>query len=207
MPDSTEIIGGLASVSNDWKLLAIAWHAYFAVLLIIMAPALRRSYRWVGVALVPPLLSVSAIAWNTGNPFNGAVFGVGAALLLLVAAGLPRARIELAPKPWLAAGSVLVVFGWCYPHFLKSDSPFEYLYAAPMGLVPCPTLSMLAGLTMILHGLGSARWSLLVGIMGMFYGLFGALHLGVRIDWVLSAGALGLFALYSLEMRRARGAA
>jgi hypothetical protein len=203
MPSPEDIVRGLAQVSNDWKVLAILWHGYFAVVLVAISLGARLSQRVAGIVLILPLVSVSAVAWVAGNPFNGAVFVLGAMALLFVTAGLPRNTITLGSKPWIATGSLLAVFGWCYPHFVESGSYVEYLYAAPLGLVPGPTLSMLAGVTMILRGLESVRWSLVLGILGLFYGVFGALHLGVTIDWILSAGALGLLALALFGMGRA----
>ena len=81
-------------------------------------------------------------------------------------------------------------FGWVYPLFLESPSLLTYLYAAPTGLIPCPTLSIVIGLTVILSGLGSRLFSLLLGVSGVFYGIFGSARLGVMIDLVLLAGAL-----------------
>ena len=176
---------------------------YFAAVLVAIPLGMSPSQRVAGIVLVLPLVSVSAVAWVAGDPFNGAVFVLGAMALLLIATGLRRSAVAPVSKPWIAAGSLLAAFGWCYPHFLESGSYVEYLYAAPLGLVPCPTLSMLAGVTMILHGLESVRWSLALGILGLFYGVFGALHLGVTIDWILSAGALGLLALALFGMGRA----
>ena len=52
----------------------------------------------------------------------------------------------------------------------------------PTGLVPCPTLSIVIGLALIVEGLDSRIWtSVLVGATGVFYGIFGAVRLGVTI--------------------------
>jgi hypothetical protein len=90
----------------------------------------------------------------------------------------------------VVSGSLLFVFGWVYPHFLETRSILTYLYAAPTGLIPCPTLSTVIGLSLILGGLGSRAWSLTLGFAGIFYGVFGAAWLGVTIDWFLAVGAL-----------------
>jgi hypothetical protein len=89
----------------------------------------------------------------------------------------------------------MVVFGWIYPHFLETTSFVPYLYSAPLGLIPCPTLSMVVGLGLILGSFGSRGWTFTVGVVGLFYGLFGAVRLGVSLDWVLVVGALRLVLL------------
>lgn len=112
MPNTEDIIRGLTQVSNDWKVLAILWHAYFTAVLVAILLGMRPSRRVAGIVLVLPLVSVGAVAWVTGNPFNGTVFGVGAMVLLFVTAGLPRNPIALGSKPWIGAGSLLVGFDW-----------------------------------------------------------------------------------------------
>jgi hypothetical protein len=47
-------------------------------------------------------------------------------------------------------------------------------------------------MTLVLNGLASKGWSLVLGFSGLFYGVLGAVYLGVVIDWVLVAGALSL---------------
>ena len=143
-----------------------------------------------GILLALPLVSVSALAWLAANPFNGTFFALAGIGLAVIAAGLPRTRIQLAP-PWaIVAGVLLFAFGWAYPHFLDTRSYLLYLYAAPTGLIPCPTLAIVTGLALIAGGLGSRAWSLVLGGTGIFYGLFGAMRLGVELDWVLPLGAL-----------------
>src|SRR5947207_257610 len=92
-------------------------------------------------------------------------------------------------------GAVMIAFGWLYPHFLEQRSPALYLVAAPMGLIPCPTLSLIIGLTFLAGGFGSRAWMFVLAAAGLFYGVFGAARLGVRIDLVLAAGALSLIIL------------
>jgi hypothetical protein len=89
-------------------------------------------------------------------------------------------------------GLVLFTFGWLYPHFLETNSLVPYLYAAPTGLVPCPTLSIIIGSTLVVDGLSSRAWCITLGAAGIFYGVFGVLRLGVTIDGLLMLGALVL---------------
>lgn len=35
----------------------------------------------------------------------------------------------------------MLAIGWIYPHFLDGPA-VDYLHAAPVGLVPCPTLAV-----------------------------------------------------------------
>lgn len=190
MPAPEQILSSLAAVANQWQMLAIAWHIYFAVLVAGLALGVRPSKRTGGILLALPLLSVSALAWLSANPFNGLLFALAAVALLWIAARLPQERMHVAPVWLTGLGALMFVFGWVYPHFLQTASWVPYLYAAPVGLIPCPTLSIVIGLSLMVDNFESRAWSLVLGGMGLFYGLFGALRLGVTMDLVLLAGAL-----------------
>lgn len=189
MPEAADILAGLSGIANQWRGLALIWHGYFAILLCLLWLGKRSSRRLMGVLLALPLLSVSVLAWHDHNPFNGTLFaliGMVAALVLLIT---PPARVRLSAGWPAMAGVVLMAFGWVYPHFVITNSWAVYLYAAPLGLVPCPTLAMVIGVGLLLDGMGSRPWLWWLALWGGFYGLFGALRLGVGLDWVLLAGA------------------
>lgn len=190
MPTPYEILDGLSAIANDWRLLALVWHGYFALFILLLAFGLRPRKTIAGVLLTLPLFSVSILAWIYANPFNSAIFTLLGILLICVAAVLPKESVEVSSKAFAIPGSILIAFGWIYPHFLNDVDAFSYFYFAPAGLIPCPTLSVVIGLTLLLRGLGSRAWCLLLSAAGLFYGIFGAVRLGVMIDWVLVTGAL-----------------
>lgn len=140
-----------------------------------------------------PLVSVSIFAWLTKNPFNGVLFALGACALVAVGATLPASAVRRASHPLALVGFATVAFGWVYPHFLQSGSAVRYLYAAPIGLVPCPTLAVVVGLALLAGGLESRAWSIMLAVFALFYGLFGTLRLGVYLDIGLIVGATALF--------------
>src|SRR5215204_4030085 len=159
MPSSTAILAGLTTIANEWWTVAVFWHAYVALLLVAIAARLDCSVRLLGGLLVLPLLSVSALAWASGNPFNGVIFaGLSLTLAAIVYRSPPR-TIQIASGPPLLLGVMFVAFGWIYPHFVETSHWSGYLIAAPLGLLPCPTLSAIIGLTLIVSGLESVAWS------------------------------------------------
>ena len=139
-----------------------------------------------------PLLSVSVLAWFSGNPFNGTIFFVFAAFMAFFALKADTKPVS-ADKGWtFIPGILLLIFGLVYPHFLETNSFVRYLYAAPTGVIPCPTLSAVIGLALIFDRYGSNKWSLSLAVIGLFYGVFGVFRLGVTMDVLLLAGALAL---------------
>jgi hypothetical protein len=210
MPTPEEILSGLAAISNDFVFLATAWHVLLAAVLITILLGWRLSRKLGASLLAVPLLSVSILAWMHGNPFNGAVFLIFAIVLGVIGLRLPPKKTPKTAAWWLVVGGLMITFGWIYPHFFERGAWVKYLYASPAGLIPCPTLSVVIGLALLAGGFSSRAWAIVLAALGIFYGLFGALRLGVRIDFVLSAGALLLF-LQSITMKQAvsprRGAA
>lgn len=190
MPVPAEILGGLGVITNDWRLLAIFWHVYFGGLASILLKGFRPSRRMTGILIAIPLFSVSILAWISNNPFNGMSFALLAILLISMAIRLPHSEISISSGWMNGLGVLIFIFGWIYPHFLKTSSFVPYLYSAPTGLVPCPTLSIIIGFSLIVNGLGSRAWSLVLAAAGLFYGVFGAARLGVAIDLVLILGSL-----------------
>jgi hypothetical protein len=192
MPTPQQILRGLEELANGWRPLAVFWHAYFGALLMSLCLGARPDRRLAGVLLSLPLLSVSALAWMSANPFNGTLFALTGIASIAMAVKLPEGRVGLGPRWALIAGCLLSAFGWVYPHFLETSPFLTYLYAAPTGLVPCPTLSIVIGVSLILNALGSRLWCFVLGLTGVFYGIFGAVRLGVAIDVFLLAGALSM---------------
>jgi hypothetical protein len=195
VPSAAEILQGLATITNAFWPLAVLWHVYFGALAVAVLFGWHPSQRLVGALLLPPLASVSALAWLAGNPFNAVVLGL---LLVVQVALLHTLRItpvERAAPAWIVFGLLLLGFGWAYPHFLAGMPGAAYLYAAPLGLVPCPTLSLVIGISIVFRGVGSRWWSAVLAAAALFYGTLGTLYLGVMIDWVLTVGGVGLFVL------------
>jgi hypothetical protein len=192
VPTPDQILSGLALIANDWLWLAIAWHVLLAGTLAALAAGLRPSRRVAALLLCLPLTSVSALAFLTGNPFNGSIFATLALVLAVLSMTVTEGPVSRGPAWSTAAGSLMIAFSWIYPHFLAAHSPVTYLYGAPLGLIPCPTLSAAIGLALLADGLGGRAWPRVLAGGGLFYGLFGTLRLGVMLDWALVAGALAL---------------
>lgn len=192
MPEAQTILDGLGATANAWMPLAVLWHVYFAVLAALLLKGFRPNRRIMAILLSAPLASVALLAGLSGNPFNGTVFALGAVGLAGIGIAQRPLTVETADKLTVVIGSLFFGFGWLYPHFIETDSWLVYTYAAPTGLVPCPTLSIVTGLAITLNGLSSTTWSLVLGGLGLFYGIFGAMILGVTMDWVLAAAALCL---------------
>ncbi len=190
MPTVEQVLLGLSEIANNWRPLAVFWHAYFAALVIVLILGIRPSKRIVGLLLAFPLLSVSIIAWVYSNPFNGIIYALISILFIYFSSTLPRENVQIAPLWIMIPGIIMLLFGWIYPHFLDTSSFLPYLYSAPAGLIPCPTLSVVVGLFLILYGLSSRALCLILGLSGLFYGITGVAQLGVSIDWVLLLGAV-----------------
>jgi len=189
MPTAEQILAGLSEIANDWPLVATLWHLFFAGLAVAVIANYRPSRREMGLYLVLPFISVSGLGWLYGMPFIGASFAFTGLLLYLATFFLGHDEAAPGPSWMVAAGVVLFVAGWAYPHFLDTVSNWPYAYRGPAGLIPCPTLLVLTGFTLVLGGLGSGVWCWTLVVLGMAYGLMGTLWLDVTLDWVLVAGA------------------
>jgi hypothetical protein len=206
MPSPEAILSLAATTANEYRMLAVGWHVFLGTILVALLAGWRPSNRFAGYVLVAPLLSVSALAWASGNPFNGATFTALALLLIGLATRLSTEPVNVASSFLLLTGALLVAFGWTYPHFLTGDHWTAYTYAAPFGLLPCPTLSAVIGLTLVLGMLRSKAWCMTLAAAGFAYGAMGVFTLGVTLDCGLLAGAtlLGVVAGVSTTWRSER---
>ena len=183
------ILAALTQIANGWRGLAFVWHVLLAVLLLKIVAGWRPSSQLLARLLIAPLLSVSLLAWLSGNAFNGSAFAVVAATLLRATTRLSNAPVQLGSRARVASGVAFIVFGWTYPHFLTTNSWTAYLYASPFGLLPCPTLSVVLGITLLVRDCRSSLWTAPLVIAGLLYGAIGVFGLGVPLDWGLLAAA------------------
>jgi hypothetical protein len=168
VPQASEILRGLTSIANEAIAMAIVWHAIVGFALIAILAGWRPTELVVAGLLVLPLISVSVFASTYGNPFNGGVFAIAAVALAAFARRLPAATARPVVAGWQRLlGASLIAFGWLYPHFLDA-SLLYYAVAAPLGLVPCPTLALVVGATLVGLAHRSSAWSTAVGLLGVF---------------------------------------
>jgi hypothetical protein len=180
-------LGGLARRATP---IAVAWHVILAAALLVLLSGWRPSQRLAGLLLTVPLASVAVVAWWGGTPFNALVFGIAFVALALGSLALPPEPVEKASPGVTLWALVLVGFASMYPHFFVGASPLAVFYASPLGVLPCPTLACVIGLTILAQGLSSRAWSTTLALLGLSYGVFGTFVLRVSIDTFLTIGAL-----------------
>lgn len=202
MPTTAETLDGLRSISNNYTMVSIYWHiVIYSAIVLILSGLWRPTNRIAGMSLSLPFLTVALLAWFSGNPFNGILFSILTIFFLIYGFKLTQERIKYSSLFYRISGIILLLFGLWYPHFLEADSVWEYLFAAPTGLIPCPTLSLAIGIALIYNGFNSNPLKIILLCFGFFYGLFGILKLGVYLDAVLLFGTVVLL-IQSLNKRR-----
>ena len=150
MPTTADILTFLERISNDLIVVAVVFHLLILGFIITLATRWRPSKKIAGVLLSFALLSVPVIAWSYGNPFNGGIFSVFFLLLIFFSFKLPKEQVTITNSWILFPAAAMILFGFFYPHFLHAN-PFIYLIAAPTGLIPCPTLSLVIGFTLLFN--------------------------------------------------------
>jgi hypothetical protein len=192
VPTSEQILTGLQLIASRTQPVGTLWHIAVFIALIAIISGWRPSRRTIALAAVLPLMSVAIVAFVNQGFFNGAMFTVVALTLALLGRHVPEDRPSR-PSRWvLVLGIAMTILGFGYPHFLQGGSYLWYLYGGPLGELPCPTLSFVIGLALISDGVGSRAWSVLLAMMGLFYGVVGVAKLGVWLDAGLVVGAAGL---------------
>jgi hypothetical protein len=195
MLKAQEILNGLQNIVNGYSVFAVIWHVIFYALIIALLAKWQPTNRLLGTLMFLPLLSVAILAWISGNPFNGTLFSILSILILIFGLKASTQPINMAQLVYLVIGVLMVVFGLIYPHFID-NSLIKHLYLSPVGLIPCPTLSILIGFVLIFNGFGSQSINLIFIIFGLFYGIFGVLKLAVYVDLVLVFGTITLLIKY-----------
>ena len=201
MPTPEEILNGLALAANRFTTLSIAWHLIVLIFIILLMTGRKFNTKIVAAGLSIFLLSVGIVAVLVSNPFNAIMFALAALLFGFITLKFKPVPVGLKWDLISVSGLVMVIFGFIYPHFLDGDNFYQYLYSAPMGLIPCPTLSVFIGITLMLHGFQSKKWMMTAALFGLFYGIFGVMRLKVVLDVLLIGGAFFLM-VYAFIWRR-----
>jgi hypothetical protein len=196
MIKAQDILTGLHAIANNYKSYAIIWHVIFYVFIIALIARWVPSNKLIAALTCIPIISVALFAWITGNPFNGIMFSVLAILILIFGLKASIQPINQSQLPFFIIGILMIAFGLLYPHFIETNSIVKYSYASPVGLIPCPTLSILIGFILLYNGFGSKSITLLFISFGLFYGFFGVLKLNVKLDIILILGTLALLTKY-----------
>lgn len=201
-PTPEQLLSSLVEISSSCRFLALIWHSYYAILIILFTFGVKKktnhwlaSNQSIGILLGLPFISISLISWLYFNPFNGSVFTIISTLIIVFSIRMPKKKVQIAPQWAIIVGTFMVIFGWIYPSsfFINITSFSSYLYEVPLGVIPCPTLSITIGLILIFDNLGSHKMSLIFGLIGIMYGILGSILLKVLIDWVLFIGAVIIF--------------
>ena len=194
LPSAHEITTNAGSLANTLAPLAIAWHVAAAAALVAVLAGWRPSHRLVLFALAAPIVTVSAVAFASHNPVTGTTFLVLAIVLAVAgeASTAPHVRRGHAWSTWF--GAVLLLYALCYPHFV-TGAWWRVIVAAPVGVLPCPTLALVAGFVMLAGGFGSRGIPAVLAVWAGLYAYVGVAWLGVALDLGLLVASLALLAL------------
>ena len=201
MLKSEDIISGLQSIVDKYSTFAIAWHIVLYVLIAALLAKWIPTNKTLAIIISFPILSVAVFAWLTGNPFNGMMFSIATILLVIFGLKASSQSISFSQLPFIIAGILMITFGLVYPHFINPNSVIKYLYSSPVGLIPCPTLSLIIGFLLLYNGLGSQPITIVIIILGLFYSIFGVVKLKVNLDFFLLLGTITLMIKYIVNLR------
>ena len=199
MPTPEEILKSTAYLANNYMAIAAMWHV---VIVLLITSYISR--RWMSSRIyygLPALLflSVSLLALSVLNFFNSFVYFGLSIIFLRKAIRIRDSHFELNDSVFLTVSACLIILsGLVYPHFLNA-SFFAYIVASPTGVIPCPTLLLVSGISLLFVRSDDKSIFYTLIPVNVAYGLIGILFLGVYLDIILIAAAILQF-VYIMAM-------
>ena len=89
-------------------------------------------------------------------------------------------------------GTLGLVFGFWYLHWVESPVWLNALVSSPLGAVNCPTMVTICGFLCLSRKPRSAKLEAFVSLMTLYFGFFGIFRLGAYVDVALILCALFL---------------
>jgi hypothetical protein len=190
MPTPEEILTSTAYLANKYMAIAVMWHVVIVLLLTAYISQKQMSSRiYYGL---PGLLflSVALLAFSVLNFFNALVYFGLSVLLLRKSITTGDSRFELNKSITLTISAYAIILsGLVYPHFLDSDI-FAYIVASPTGVIPCPTLLLVSGTSLLFVRPDDKSIFYILIPVNVVYGLIGIFVLGVYLDIILLGTAI-----------------
>lgn len=170
-------------MANAFWPVAIAWHVVVLVAVCSLAVGWRPRRRVAMQFLALPLFSGAALARLGDNPFNALILTAVGVMAIIASRSVDAISCVRRGDAWMTTtGASAVVYACIYPHFVESDSVLFRTVAAPVGVIPCPTLALVLGFGLLAGNFESRAWSRTIGVAGILYGSFGLLRLRVYLD-------------------------
>lgn len=193
MRSAEEVMRHLGTIAHDLRWLAFLWHLAIAAIVVAFVRGWRPRARHAMPLLLGPLASVAIVAAGYHRWLAALSFAVLGVAIALAGLRLGRRRPLRGPAWSVVLGAASITFGVTYPAFSGGWS--HTLFFAPVGLLPAPTLAVLAGATLVSGGFGSRAIPALLGAWAAVHAGFGVLRLGMMIDLALVPPAIGLLCL------------
>lgn len=193
-----------ATVDTYPVLLSILHHILLVVVVVLLLIYKEKVKRLVDFYITLVFFSVflASIA-PIVNPFLIVVFGI-LTLLGIREFINPKMDYSMKDTPTIHIMIALVAgfIGFWYPetHFTKGS--FSALYSSPLGVIPCPTLTVVLSLFLLAYPFTNRLFHWILSGVGLFFGFVGLFILGVKID--LALFLLALYSFYSLLLLEIR---
>lgn len=183
----------LQRVSGELKTVSLVIHILF--ICVVAAGLFIRRARQVLFGAFISLISLSAViiaAVYTIIP-NFIIFSLF--FVLIIHAWLTkRLNFELKNTNRLNIyfGTVALLFGFWYLHWVESPILWNALWFSPMGIINCPTMLTVCGFLCLTGEPRSRILEFMVAITTLYFGFFGVFRLGAYVDIVLIVCAVFL---------------
>jgi hypothetical protein len=200
-----DILRHMSAIASSLAPVAIAWHAAIAAAVVALFAGWRPDLRAAWLLLALPPLSVAYSAYAFGDAPRAVSFGALSLLFALAGPHKTEARVHLATPGNAAVGGTLVLFALCYPAFVHGALAFR-LVAAPVGVLPAPTLALVAGALLAGGGRGSRARCGALAVWTAAYAYIGIAQLGVALDVALVIATFGLAAIATATTAPTQGA-
>jgi len=186
MKTPTEITNMLLEVTSNLQVFFIITHALFLLAVVIGFPIKKiRKYVFFGYVL---FLSLSATIVSIIYAIipNILIFVLFTSLIIyaFVTKKMNFDLKEVSIVNWIF-GSVALLFGFWYLHWVDDPIWLNALLYSPLGGVNCPTMIAICGFLLLQSKPRSNLLDFVVGFVTCYFGFFGIFRLGAYVDIAL----------------------
>lgn len=195
--DSQKILEYLGNVSNNSLMHNFTLHLITLGLLLIYIFSMKAKWRTTAMNCIVAVLtlSVTATAFINGNYFHVLTFLILSVISVIELFIRKNEYAQFKLNFTTVISFAFILIGLWYPEFV-TVSKLKCLLFSPVGIVPCPTILVILGITSLKKSKTNSLQQITVLTLGLIYGIIGTFKLRVYLDITLIAGIIFAFIMF-----------